>query len=584
MEYARKERIGKPDLFTGRKKELAYFLKWIDNIKQEKSQSTALLARRKMGKTAIMERLFNITFAKGDGIIPFYYEIKEVKMWVGDFCVDFFMTFIYQYIAFKTGNTDYLGAEDKTNFDKVKAVAAKEGLDYLTGFVEGVENAIRHDHVDILWGLVREAPQTIASRRKEYIVQMVDEFQFLNSMIYWDKGKENVADTLAGGYLSTAESKIAPLLVSGSWVGWLMNLLKMMLPARFKYKPLKDMPKDEAVEMVFKYSRFFEVPVTEETVYLIAELSGGSPFYISSILRSEYEGKDLTSKDGLAGTLEFETLSNQGVIKITWMEYVQTAFSKVNDRNAKRIVLHLCKHKGRELTRKELMDDLKLDMTDEKLEEKLEALVKGDIIEQGVSNYRYRAVGDSIFDKVFRGVYQDEIEHFEVGEIKKEYDRSLETLRKQYFRLQGKYNRREGYFAEYLILEQLLYRARGKNELLKSITRYLPVDFNFCDYSRVWRYDGSVAFGKSFNVDVFARSVDPGNYSIIGEVKSREARKFSKEEAAAFAGKFEEVKRLECIDRAVGFIFSRCGFTKEAESYCREKGIACSEDDRWLDG
>ncbi|MCP5045833.1 MAG: hypothetical protein GY940_01580, partial [bacterium] len=200
-------------------------------------------------------------------------------------------------------------------------------------------------------------------------------------------------------------------------------LLIMMLPARFKYKPLNDMPRDEAVEMVFKYSRFFEVPVTEEAVYLIAELSQGSPFYISSILRSEYQDKDLTTKDGLTGTLEFETLSNQGVIKSTWMEYVKRAFSKVNDRNAKRIVLHLCKHKGRELTRKELLDDLQMDMSDEKLELKLEALVKADIIEQGVSNYRYRAVGDSIFDKVFRGVYQDEIEHFEVGEIKKEYDR-----------------------------------------------------------------------------------------------------------------------------------------------------------------
>jgi len=48
MDYALKERIGKPELFTGRKKELDYFLKWINDIKDEKSQSTAILARRKM--------------------------------------------------------------------------------------------------------------------------------------------------------------------------------------------------------------------------------------------------------------------------------------------------------------------------------------------------------------------------------------------------------------------------------------------------------------------------------------------------------------------------------------------------------
>jgi hypothetical protein len=128
MEYAYEERIGNPDLFTGRKQELAYFLKWINDIKEKKSQSTAVMARRKMGKTAIMERLFNITFFKNDGVIPFYYEIKEVKMWVGDFCVDFFLTFIYHYIAYKTRKTEYLNPEEKNNFEKVKNSASLKAL------------------------------------------------------------------------------------------------------------------------------------------------------------------------------------------------------------------------------------------------------------------------------------------------------------------------------------------------------------------------------------------------------------------------------------------------------------------------
>ena len=69
MDYAYEERIGNPDLFTGRKEELAYFLKWIRDVKERKSMSTAILARRKMGKTALLERLFNITFFKNNGVI-----------------------------------------------------------------------------------------------------------------------------------------------------------------------------------------------------------------------------------------------------------------------------------------------------------------------------------------------------------------------------------------------------------------------------------------------------------------------------------------------------------------------------------
>jgi hypothetical protein len=69
----------------------------------------------------------------------------------------------------------------------------------------------------------------------------------------------------------------------------------------------------------------------------------------------------------------------------------------------------------------------------------------------------------------------------------------------------------------------------------------------------------------------------------VGEVKSRELKKFSKEEVVHFLGKFEEIKTIENLDRVIGFIFSRSGFTKEAENYCRERGIACSEDERWLE-
>ncbi len=125
--------------------------------------------------------------------------------------------------------------------------------------------------------------------------------------------------------------------------------------------------------------------------------------------------------------------------------------------------------------------------------------------------------------------------------------------------------------------------AREKNELLISVTRYLPGDFNFCEYSRVWRYDSSPEHSRRFNIDIFARAATPADYSIIGEVKSREAKKFSKEEAVEFAKKFTEVKKLENIERVVGFIFSRSGFTGEAEEYCKARGIACSEDETWLE-
>jgi len=100
---------------------------------------------------------------------------------------------------------------------------------------------------------------------------------------------------------------------------------------------------------------------------------------------------------------------------------------------------------------------------------------------------------------------------------------------------------------------------------------------------RIWRYDGSPEYARGLSVDIFACAQSPGDYSIIGEVKSREVKKFSKDEVMEFEKKFAEVKKLENIDRVMGFIFSRCGFTKDAEDYCQQKGIACNEDERWLE-
>jgi hypothetical protein len=584
MDYAYEERIGNPELFTGRKEELAYFLKWISDVKERKSMSTALLARRKMGKTALLERLFNITFFKNNGVIPFYYEIKETKMWIGDFCVDFFLTFVYQYIAFKTRNIDYLKPLEKNDFQSINEIAREEGFDDLTKLIHSVEYSYRHEHVDILWNTVREAPQTIAHREKEFIVQMIDEFQFLNAMIYRDKAMNILADTLAGGYLSTAESKIAPLLVSGSWVGWLMKELSSMLPARFRNKLIKNMPENEAEELLYKYSRFFDVPVTEETAFSLIRITEGNPFYISAVIRSDHPGKDLTSIDGLTDTLEFETLDDQGLIKLSWMEYMAKAFPEINDKNAKNIVLHLSKYRDREWTRSELREALNLEMPEKDLEKKLKALVKTDIINQGASNSRYRGVKDNIFDKVFRGVYEEDIRDFSPEVIREEYSTELKEEKKRYKILLGKYNWLKGYHGEFLILDRLL-QARKNNELLKSITRYLPPDFEFRDYSRVWKYHSSPEYAKVFSVDIFARSLDADDYSIIGEVKNREIKKFSIDEIKEFELKFAEIKKLENLEQkaVVGFIFSRAGFTAEAEAYCQEKGIACSEDERWLE-
>ncbi|MCP4113444.1 MAG: hypothetical protein GY749_49270 [Desulfobacteraceae bacterium] len=585
MKICLKEKIGNPELFTGRKKELAIYLKWTEDIKKEISSSTALLSRRKTGKTALLQRLYNLIFHKNSDVIPFYYEIGEGKKWAVDFCKDFFMTFIWQYIAFKTRKQEYLRITTghRLDFQKAADTARQEGMEYLIEFIYGIRSEAENENVDNLWDLTREAPLMLANHQEEFIVQIVDEFQFLNSEIYWDKAKKNHADDFAAGYMRTAEYKNAPLLVSGSWVGWLMHDLTMMLPGRFFMDELENMSRDEAGEMVFRYSHMWDIPVTEETAYMIAELSEGNPFYISSLFKSQCPDKDLASEKGLVRILEFETLDRKGIIRNTWMEYVNSAFSRVNEKYAKQIVLYLSRHRDAEVTREDLRNRLVPDMDDDKLEKKLKALVKSDIICQGQSNFDYHGVRDNIFDKVFRGVYQKEIEAFDVKEIAREYREMLKAYKKKYQELLGKMNQMKGAYAEFLIINQLKHNAYQNNDLFCSLTFNLPKDFQFAEYETVWSYHAFPIHKRELKIDIYARSGKRG-YSVIGEVKNREKSKFSESEAEKFLKKIEELKELEQLGKSVGFVFSLNGFTKGAVRFMKKQGIAWSEDHRWLEG
>ncbi|MDM8549263.1 hypothetical protein QUF72_04260 [Desulfobacterales bacterium HSG2] len=576
-----KERIGKPELFTGRKKELSYFLNWTERIKREISMSTAILSRRKTGKTAILQRLYNITFDKDAGVIPFYFEIMEADQWLGSFAEDFFLSFICQYVAFKTRNNTYLSFGRARDLTDALEICKKEGFDFLANPIRGMQLRQREGKADVMWNIAREMPKEVATYTDEYILQMIDEFQFINRHIHRDRGCKDRIANLAGSYLHTAEYKNAPMLVSGSWVGWLEGDLRRMLPGRFQLHYLESLPGDEAVEMILRYSHLESIPVAEEIVPLMAGLTEGNPFYITSLFRSKYPEKNFTSEEGLLGTLEFETLRDEGTIRGIWKEYMGYAMDKSNSRNAKNIVLYLCKHREREVTREELRKKLNLGISDSELEKKLRITVRADIIEQGSTNFDYRGVRDNIFDKVFRGVYQKEINGFDPREITNEYKALYESLKRENRKLMGEYSQYRGKFAEYLIIDKLRKHAFTDNRVFLGMADNLPDDFRFSEYETVWSYSASPIHKRDIQIDILAVAAGRNDYSLIGEVKNRKS-KFSVKEAREFVKKAGELIKLENIGKSVLFVFSVNGFYKNTLEYLEKHGIARSSDPRWL--
>jgi len=289
----------------------------------------------------------------------------------------------------------------------------------------------------------------------------------------------------------------------------------------------------------------------------------------------------MTTPEGVLAVLEYETLDERGDIREIWMEYIASAFDRINEKNAKNIFLYLIKHRERPVGRKEIREKIVPDMDDYDLEKKMRALIKTDIIQRGRSNFYYQGVQDNIFDKVFRGQYADDIEEFDPSEITRDYKALSEDIRRKYNSLSGEYNHFKGKFAEFVIIRKLARRAYKNNDLFKSMLCDLPDDFCFVEYASVWSWSASPIYKADIQVDIFARVKGDG-YSLIGEVKNRRKPKFSKKEVLEFKAKADELMRLENVNRALLLVICKAGFTGDAMDCLRENRMTWSADEQWM--
>ena len=83
LTFALGEEIGNPELFTGRREELAYLLDWTAMVKNSLGDSQVILARRRRGKTSLVQRYYNILYTRNDPkpvgaqVVDAFLELKQ---------------------------------------------------------------------------------------------------------------------------------------------------------------------------------------------------------------------------------------------------------------------------------------------------------------------------------------------------------------------------------------------------------------------------------------------------------------------------------------------------------------------------
>jgi hypothetical protein len=572
MQYPLSEKIGDPDLLVGREKEFNHFGKWIKNIPKRLSKSRVIIARRKSGKTSFVQRIFNQLWSENKEVIPFYFDFGENKMWYPNLAIDYYCAFASQYISFITRNPKLV--IHHLSLKQIREFGVKESITILVDDVDFlIENKEIGDSYELMWKRACTAPHRFADLYDQRVLVILDEFQNITKYIYPDQQyKEAAIDTLAGSYHSLAESKIAPMLVTGSYAGWLLKVISQYLEAgrlsQIRFSPY--LTEDEGLEAVYKYASFYDEPITNDTAMQINKLCMADPFFISCVITSNYEDKDLTTSKGVADTVDYELSVDTAEMYLTWGEYIHHTVNEVNDKNAKNILLFLSKNNEKYFTPTDLKRELTLNLEVNEIHKQLIVLKEADLITRAVSNINFRGLQDGTLNLILRKSFEEEIEGFEPN-FKQEFSDKIAELNHKNKQLQGKLNSLYGKMAENMLATALRNKKRfSLSKFFKNVKDDTALNIQKVkERVQIQREDG-----KNLELDIVAQS--SCGRAVLVEVKKTQA-KTGLNKVEDFQEKVEVYKTTFPDAIVLAAYLSLGGFTQEAGDFCLKYGIGVAE-------
>lgn len=571
MQYPLREKIGAPELLVGRVEEFAIFDKWLKGIPRAISQSRVILARRKSGKTAFVQRIFNQLWSENGQVIPFYFEIEEAPIWYHSFAIKYYCTFVSHYLSFRERNPEWVQAP--LSLESIRDYAVKHGLHVIVNDVDFIVQNKDVPSPGLIWELAYKAPHRYASIYDIRFLVIIDEFQYIEQFIYTDPqlaGKPLKA--MAGSFHSVSESKVAPMLVTGSYISILMEIMSKYLEAGrlriTRFKPY--LTPEEGLLAVYRYAEVYHVPITNQSAQQINELCMADPFFISQVMSNELPDKDLTTTEGVIRVVDYEISNRDSMMSKTWAEYIWLTMERVNGGSfTKHLMLFLNKHANQYWTPRELKSAMKLELSEEEIYKRLVLLAESDVIDRGVSDLQFRGLQDGTLNLIIRNRFEQEIAGYEPN-LKDEFQAQLDRLQADKARLQGRNNYLEGMMAEHLLAIEFRTKKRfrlsdyftgGKDNRWLNVTEVLErVPFQRPD-------------SKGEEIDVIAKSDD--GCVLLVEVRKRQERtslntmQDLRDNALAYAQQFGVT--------VLPAFLSLGGFTKDAQTFCETNDIAVAE-------
>jgi len=598
MIYAIEERIGNHSLFCGRKREMEMLLNWVNRIKIKRAKSKALLGRRKSGKTAIMERLYNILWNQNDRIVPFYFEMKDQNKWILDFACEYIQTCLTQYASFLT-RTPLQSAKEIWDWDTLENKAKQINNTAIPERIQYFLKYYQQQNVNRSLNIAVETPYRMYDEDNNHFVIMIDEIQYMTKYLYKDKEEKVQAYNLPGIFHGLVELRFCPMLVSGSYIGWMTQMMMdMFVGGRLRVNSISSsLTFEEGMTAVYQYAGINQIELSEQSAIAINILAQSNPYYISSILETDWPEHDFTSFSGIVKTFANEIIDEDSELHRTWIEYISSTLDKVNEKYAKKILLTLSKERNKEFARDEILQIIGWPEDKESvLEKKLSQLIYGDLITEGRSAYHYKGIADDVLYLIFYHKYNYEIYHQE-SDVQGELFKKIEKLEKDKKSMQSQINELKGRMLELIVLRELNKSKKEKTGIKNLKNRIRPIVSNKNNlekqiillenltFDTVWiNYFINSQGALPLEIDVLAITKEDNHYKAAAfETKNRNEKNLPTiDECRIFLNKLELLKNsMEKPVIIYGIYFSANGFSDDVEKWLNDNGILTVDFNTW---
>ncbi len=455
------------DEFTDRQEIIAYLLRWAANTARDITLSTAVIGQRRLGKTAVLEQIYNRLFWEQDKVVPIYFTFEASPVTSTEFAFAYYTNFLRQYVAFR--RKDYLLArltdrdvELKNLVEMAESLSGDPVARHAGGMFRLLNSptAQLHDKLAAAVHLPRQIMEYNRGQGKPEtpIFVMLDEFQEVLKIDYSD-GKP--ADTV-GLYQWAVEGRQCPHYVTGSAIRLITQevLGTGALFGRFRHLKFPPMEAVYGLEMVDNLATKYGLTISEPVAGYLVNRCGGNPFYIRCVLMQaiEQQQRDIPNEGAVSNLIAREV--TRGQIAQDWAGQLQKYFEttcaepsrSINSYTiAKRIIFYAAKFGDRRIPPEEIAAEVKRPV--EEVQYTLKQLSFAEMLDGRGGNIYYN-IKDPILKDFINTQYELDIEGGSWNEIYRE-------LMEKYQSLQGKYSDLLGALVE-ARLEALLNRFDGR--------------------------------------------------------------------------------------------------------------------------